>query len=100
MDHPNYLTPLLGSADIFFATDFAKLAEMVASMSEVDGGGSGDGPANQAAESHRSSTVSAAPRTLSQAAFMAKYAQIARTKTMTGFNPLLEDYPNMRVLLS
>lgn len=87
VDHPTYLSPRpRGAADIFFPTDFAALAAMLADVR------AGAGVAAVAAASD--------VRVLSQAAFMAGHADVARTATLGGYNPLLQDYANTRVLVA
>ena len=37
-------------------------------------------------------------RVMSSAEFLAAHADVARTRTLSGYNPMLQDYPNTRVL--
>ena len=37
---------------------------------------------------------------LPSAQFLRRHADVARTRTMYGYNPMLEDYTNTRVLLT
>ena len=71
-DHASYLCPPLGEADIFFPTDFGLLARMA-----------GCGARAQAS-----------------ADFLRQHAQCERTRTQTGFNPMLETYLNTSFLRS
>jgi hypothetical protein len=80
VDHASYMSPQLGTADIFFPTDFSLLSKMVASTRPAGNGVLIETPTNKD--------------------FMMRYAQLERTRTMTGYNPLLDDYTNMRMLLS
>ena len=69
-DHASYLCPPLGEADIFFPTDFGLLARMA-------GAGAGVQTSRE---------------------FLLQHAQCERTRTQTGFNPMLETYSNTRFL--
>jgi hypothetical protein len=83
-DHATYLSPPLGEADIFFPTDFGLLAHMVAGLG--GGGSSGGGGSAVAVEPSRD--------------FLTRHAQWERTRTLTGFNPMLDTYANTRFLSS
>ncbi|KAF1315951.1 putative s-adenosyl-l-methionine-dependent methyltransferase mida, partial [Globisporangium splendens] len=77
-DHDTYLVEG-GVADIFFATDFAKLKKAYCT------------------------TLTRKPDEVSvvkSGAFLKEFADLNRTKTITGYNPLLEDYSNTSFLLS
>lgn len=75
-DHGSYLSPdPFGSADIFFATDFVALGRAWASRT------------GQPAE------------ILRMADFVDRYGNLDRTRTMSGFNPVIETYGNTRFLL-
>jgi hypothetical protein len=107
-----------GTADIFFATDFSALARMVSDMlagseaplssNEHESSRTADStaPANSlaAVRQRPNCTAGVAPRTdvrvLQSADFLRQYADVARCRTMTGYNPLLEDYTNTRMLLT
>jgi hypothetical protein len=83
-DHATYMSAEEGTADIFFPTDFAALAAMAAGGGGGGGAGAGGRPVTVQPSAH----------------FLAAYAEVDRTRTLTGFNPLLEDYTNTRVLLT
>ncbi|GBG30023.1 Protein arginine methyltransferase NDUFAF7-like, mitochondrial [Hondaea fermentalgiana] len=72
VDHSTYLVPL-GTADIFFQTDFLALQ---AAYKSVVG-------ANAHAEMR------------TQSSFLREFADFAYTETRSGYNPMLEDYHNM-----
>ena len=75
-DWPTYLCPL-GTADIFFPTDFAWLARAYAA------------------------TTGRACTTLLQRDFLLAYARDPTvTATRNGDNPMLDDYSNMSVLMT
>jgi hypothetical protein len=69
-DHATYLTPPPGDADILFPTDFGLLARMWGPSAKV--------------------------RT--NAEFMRQFAPPGAGETLTGYNPLLEDFKNTMVL--
>jgi hypothetical protein len=53
--------------------------------------------------SHRdpaAALAGAGVRAVRSAAFLAAWADVSRTRTLTGYNPLLEDYANTRILLT
>ena len=76
IDQTTYLVPI-GSADIFFATDFAALQGAYAHVT-----------------AGRSSTV------MRSRDFLEKYAEHSFTRTRSGYNAMLEDYANTRFILS
>ncbi len=76
VDHPTYLVPL-GSADIYFGTDFEALSFAYSSVLQRR-----------------------EPRVMHSVDFLKEYAEIKQTETRSGFNPLLEHYHNTRFLLS
>lgn len=65
-----------GTCDIFFPTDFAFLRRLYTAATK------------------RQATVT------KQQAFLREYADLAATTTQSGYNPLLEEYPNMSMFLS
>lgn len=69
-----------GEADIFFQTDFSKLAHMYAAV-------------KRSAQYSRESTVQTSRD------FMLRYGDATKTKTRTGYNPLLEQFSNTNFLL-
>ncbi|DAZ92553.1 TPA: hypothetical protein N0F65_012783 [Lagenidium giganteum] len=77
-DHDTYLVQG-GIADIFFATDFARLKK---AYCEKLGRASGE------VSVVKSST------------FLQEFADITKTKTLTGYNPLVQDYSNTSFILS
>ncbi len=88
VDHATYLSPSEGTADIFFPTNFSVLARMVDDERRRD--------------SARGTDVGAPARVLASSEFLLTYgaAQVQRTRTMTGYNPMLEDFTNTRFLLT
>jgi hypothetical protein len=132
VDHPTYMSPRAGTADIFFPTDFELLARMVAAVrSEADALRSIEGrttfatpvtssdenistsggadhvrtpsagagvsvPQRQAAGSSSGRAV----QVLASSEFLRTWGEVARTATLTGYNPMLEDYPNTRFILA
>jgi hypothetical protein len=68
-----------GSADIFFPTDFKLLERLVR-------GASGRPQMNVTVKK--------------SADFLEQHAAVERTRTMIGYNPMLQDYPNTRFLLT
>ncbi|KAJ0402152.1 hypothetical protein ATCC90586_007938 [Pythium insidiosum] len=77
-DHDTYLVAG-GVADIFFATDFARLKKAYCK-----------------ALGRKADEVSV----VKSAAFLKEFADLKQTRTMTGYNPLLEDYTNTSFILS
>jgi|NOAtaT_7_FD_contig_31_9166760_length_2563_multi_6_in_0_out_0_2 hypothetical protein len=75
MDYPNYLVPV-GAADIFFPTNF-KVLELL--------------------HRHYSQDRDYSAQTFSTAEFMRAFADFERCRTKSGYNPLLEDYSNMKI---
>ena len=76
-DYASYLAPdPAGAADIFFATDFAALAQAVAERSR------------------RNVSVQ------STGSFLRRHVGLENLRTMSGFNPVLHTYSNTRVLTS
>jgi len=78
----DYLSYLVnsGMVDIFFATDFDLLSKMCSEVLQCG------------------KTLSQ-PYVLKGSTFMKTYAQIEHTKTMSGFNPILEDFENTSFLI-
>mmetsp|Transcript_3237 Transcript_3237/g.8191 ORF Transcript_3237/g.8191 Transcript_3237/m.8191 type:complete len:456 (+) Transcript_3237:178-1545(+) len=86
IDHATYLVPK-GSADIFFPTDFealSRLYTMAAASSD------GSAPASSGAVASEYHNV---------ADFMYTYADWKATSTMSGYNPLLEDFTNTMIFM-
>ncbi|CAI5741616.1 unnamed protein product [Hyaloperonospora brassicae] len=77
-DHDTYLVEG-GIADIFFATDFARLKNAYCSSLRR--------------QPHEVSIVKSS-------AFLKEFADIEKTNTITRYNPLLEDYANTSFILS
>lgn len=88
LDHDTYMVPL-GSADIFFPTCFERLSRLHAS---VCGGRTGD-RGGVRGEGKGAGLV------LKQGDFLREYGDTAATRTMSGFNPMLDDYRNASVFL-
>lgn len=87
VDHATYMSAKAGTADIFFPTDFRSLARLVAwTAREARAARTGQGGGQVQVKLQ------------SQAAFLKAYAEVERTRTIMGYNPLLEDYPNTAVL--
>lgn len=92
-DHDTYMVPL-GSADIFFPTCFKSLAGLHA---DVCGGlnlEKEDGQAMGGEVTRRRG------KAFKQGAFLKMYGDVESTRTLTGYNPMLEDYRNASVFLS
>jgi hypothetical protein len=90
IDHLTYLSPRRGTADALFPTDFTFLAEIIRHEHRV----SCDTPHDQ---HHRPSiTVEVMP----SHRFLGRYGDVAQTRTMSGYNPMLEDYANTSILLT
>lgn len=87
VDHATYLSPRRGIADIFFATDFSALSAMVGDVARERAAATGCPPPPP-------------PCVLKSREFMARHADVGRTATMSGFNPLLEDYVNTSICIS
>jgi hypothetical protein len=71
----------IGVADIFFPTNFDVLRLMY----------------NAAAKKSNASEENLQASTYSTKEFMSKYADVQKTKTRSGFNPLLSDYANTKI---
>jgi hypothetical protein len=76
VDFPSYLSAE-GSCDIFFPSDFPALAAVLDSLTKK-----------------QSSSV------LSSKDFLKKFATVENTQTMSGYNPMLEDFRNTSFLLN
>jgi hypothetical protein len=76
IDFPSYLSAE-GSCDVFFPSDFPVFAKILDSL-----------------------TNKTTTKVLSSKEFLRKYAAIENTKTMSGYNPMLEDFANTNFLLS
>lgn len=75
-DFGSYLVPR-GTADVFFPSDFSMLARLYKSAAQ---GGA------------QTTVVQKSSR------FLEAYADLAATRTISGYNPLLEDFLNTSVL--
>jgi hypothetical protein len=84
-DHSSYLEAK-GNADIFFPTNFGLLQQLDSYVAERASGKDG--------LSERLSTV------VTSAEFMEQCADVEKTKTKDGYNPLLEDYSNTKFYIS
>jgi len=96
-DHAGVLVPW-GTADIFFPTDFDALAALYASAAASD-------PV-AAAATMTTTTTSASPpppqvscQHMPTSDFMAAFAESKRTRTLSGYNPLLQDFRNTRFFI-
>lgn len=76
MDFGSYLVPR-GAADVFFPSDFSMLARLYKGAAQ---GGA------QTVSVQKSSR------------FLEAYADLAATRTISGYNPLIEDFLNTSVL--
>ena len=76
-DFGSYLVPR-GAADVFFPSDFAMLARLYAGA---------------AMAGTQSIIVQKSPD------FLEKYADLAVTRTITGYNPMVDDFQNTSVLI-
>ncbi|KAL4452506.1 hypothetical protein ABPG75_008168 [Micractinium tetrahymenae] len=92
-DHGSYLVPR-GTADIFFPTDFQLLCTLYRQAAATAAGG-------RPTSSSSSSSHAAALQPIASAEhmptpdFMLRYApDPSATRTLSGYNPLLEDYSN------
>ena len=74
-----YMLPK-GEYDIFFPTDF----ELMAKIHEQQGGSSNNKKA----------------LVLTQADFLRKYGDLSKTRTRGGYNPMVDEYHNMKFLLT
>ena len=104
-DYANYLAAATGSVDIFFGTHFATLCRMVKAVrgsharpvvrlsvftpAAVGGGGVDSGPCAR---------VPSWAQVWDHAGFFTQYGEVTQSKTMLGYNPLLQDYANTRIL--
>ncbi|KAH9568523.1 hypothetical protein CY35_03G082200 [Sphagnum magellanicum] len=84
-DHSSYLEAK-GNVDIFFPTNFGLLQQLDSYVAERASGKDG--------LSERLSTV------VTSAEFMEQCADVEKTKTKDGYNPLLEDYSNTKFYIS
>jgi hypothetical protein len=130
VDHPTYMSPRAGTADIFFPTDFELLARMIAAVrTEADASRSVDStsvatvtsavenagrscapapptisrasvPQRHASAGSNSSSSGNAVQVLASSEFLRTWGEVARTATLTGYNPMLEDYSNTRFILA
>jgi hypothetical protein len=90
VDHATYMSARPGTADIFFPTDFSLLAHMVRAERER---------AASPSSSSSSPPPRPPPKVFASADFLRAYGQVERTRTLTGYNPMLEDYHNTRILV-
>ena len=76
-----------GTADIFFPTNFLFLKYMIEQLQLQQVNTNKHAQLNQ-------------PYVLSSSEFLGKYGDISRTRTITGYNPLLDDFTNTAFLLT
>lgn len=81
-DYSSTLVPW-GTADIFFPTDFDGLCQLYAAAA-----------AQQTVQRQRLSSSHS-----STAEFMSAFGESKRTRTLSGFNPLLQDWQNTRIFV-
>lgn len=93
VDHATYMSAAKGTADIFFPTDFGFLQHMVREVRAQQAVAVAAAPAGKAG-------AGAAPVVTAEQSgrFLARYADVSRTRTMSGYNPLLEDFVNTQIL--
>ncbi|CAM9507492.1 unnamed protein product, partial [Choristocarpus tenellus] len=91
IDFNTYMVPM-GSADIYFPTDFNRLARMHTAVC----GGKQVGNAKTVASIDASTAM---PRVMKQGEFLREYGETLATQTLTGYNPLIEDFANASVFL-
>lgn len=82
-DYSSTLVPW-GTADIFFPTDFDGLCQLYAAAAAAE----------QSAQRQRLSSSHS-----STAEFMSAFGESKRTRTLSGFNPLLQDWQNTRIFV-
>ena len=95
-DFPTYLSAPAGAADILFPTDFVLLGRVAAGLAAKGR------PANGLAASPGARGLQR-PAVVHAAEFLRQHAaaeDLAATTTRTGFNPMIEDWPNVRFLLT
>jgi hypothetical protein len=119
-DYDSVLVPWC-AADIFFPTDFDGLSSLYAASAAVAAAAAaaaaGDGAAAAAAAAFASGRGAAASQPQPQAQpqpqprprvssshsatgeFMAAFAEAKHTRTLTGYNPLVQDWQNTRVFV-
>lgn len=85
MDHDSLLVPT-GSADIFFPTNFEAVKQLWLSCRA-------SAPPSPRQHGYRASVQPSA-------VFLNTYGNTRRTKTMTAYNPLLDDFSNTSFLLA
>jgi hypothetical protein len=85
-DYDSVLVPW-GAADIFFPTDFDGLCRLYWAAASR-GGSSGQQQRSSSSSSHSST-----------ADFMAAFAEAQHTRTLSGYNPLVQDWLNTRIFV-
>lgn len=93
-DHDTYMVPL-GSADIFFPTCFKRLSRLHAAVCGGRPGGCGRSEVGIGIRGRRKAGV-----VMKQGRFIEEHGDVAATRTLTGYNPMVEDYSNASVFLS
>lgn len=92
-DHATYMVPL-GSADIFFPTSFDRLLQLHSAVcSGGEAVGSQTGRRQEKVRRGRGLVVK-------QGEFLREFADLRRTRTFSGFNPLVDDFRNSSVFVS
>ncbi|GBF96788.1 hypothetical protein Rsub_09644 [Raphidocelis subcapitata] len=92
-DYKTVLVPW-GAADIFFPTDFEALGRLYAAAAASGGDGGGGGGSKGRADGGRVSY-----RHMPTAEFVQALGLSRHTQTLSGWNPLLQDWPNTRFFL-
>ena len=94
VDFATFLLPP-GTADVFFPTQFQNVAQLWRAAGAAS---------RHVAAQNSPSVVAGVSRTATDVmpthAFMNMYAETARTKTMSAYNPLLDDFHNTSILLA
>jgi hypothetical protein len=89
IDHLTYMSPCEGTADIFFPTDFSLLQEMIRREQRKGSKIKGE------RDSH-ANTANIMP----SSQFLKQYGDLSQTRTISGYNPMIEDYANTCMLLT
>jgi len=111
-DYSSVLVPW-GSADIFFPTDFDGLSALYAAAAATvgrgqgEGGGGGADATAAAAAAGRAEEGAAAGQQQCRVSsshsttgdFMSAFAEAKHTRTLSGYNPLVQDWQNTRIFV-
>lgn len=103
-DYSSVLVPW-GSADIFFPTDFDGLSQLyqasagMAADSSAPAAVVGAAGWQQQQQQHGQGQRQVTSSHSSTAEFMSAFAESKQTRTLSGYNPLLQDWPNTRIFM-